>query len=545
MWVVIIAAIIITFVYWGASPNRYDAGSGDSANFGSINGDRISREDFLNARREVYLRFFFSYADWPGPDAKRMGFDVDRETYFRLLLIQKQEQLGIYASTETVAKVAANILRSFNRGNPVPLEAFVKQVLAPQGLNGEDFERFVRHDLGIQQLMSSAGLGGRLVTPQEARWLYEREHSELATEVVFFAGSNHLAGITATPEAVAQFYTNQMATYRLPDRIQVKYVEFAATNYLAEAKAKFAAMTNLNEIVDVTSRQLGTNFFRDAKSPDEVKEQTREWMQKTNALSKAYATANDFARRLFDMEPMVADNLAKLAKDQGLAVRVSAPFERDYGPDDLNVRTDFAKRAFAMTTDEPFAGPLIGEEAIYVISMDKKLPSEIPPLERIREKVTADYLLSQAIKAAAQTGQTFATALTNGLATGKKFSAICNDNRVRPLAAPPVSLSTRALPAIEEHISLNEFKRAAFSTSPGQTSGFVPTKDGGFVVFVREKLPLELAKLNADMPTYLNSVRQARQNEAFNDWFRKEAEKGLRDTPVFQQPAQMSGAPKS
>jgi hypothetical protein len=41
-------------------------------------------------------------------------------------------------------------------------------------------------------------------------------------------------------------------------------------------------------------------------------------------------------------------------------------------------------------------------------------------------------------------------------------------------------------------------------------------------------------------------VRQSRQNEAFNEWFRKEAEKGLRDTPLNkpQTPPAMSATPK-
>ena len=36
------------------------------------------------------------------------------------------------------------------------------------------------------------------------------------------------------------------------------------------------------------------------------------------------------------------------------------------------------------------------------------------------------------------------------------------------------------------------------------------------------------------------STRQARRSEAFNDWFRKQAEQGLRDTPLAraQQQAQ-------
>ena len=32
----------------------------------------------------------------------------------------------------------------------------------------------------------------------------------------------------------------------------------------------------------------------------------------------------------------------------------------------------------------------------------------------------------------------------------------------------------------------------------------------------------------ATLPSFANYVRQNRQNEAFNDWFRKEAERGLR-----------------
>ena len=52
--------------------------------------------------------------------------------------------------------------------------------------------------------------------------------------------------------------------------------------------------------------------------------------------------------------------------------------------------------------------------------------------------------------------------------------------------------------------------------------------------------------MNASLPAFANAVRQSRQNEAFNDWFRKEAEKGLRDTPLARQqaPPDMSPTPK-
>jgi len=71
------------------------------------------------------------------------------------------------------------------------------------------------------------------------------------------------------------------------------------------------------------------------------------------------------------------------------------------------------------------------------------------------------------------------------------------------------------------------------------------TPNGGVIVHVKSKLPLDESKIAASMPAFLNAVRQNRQNEAFNDWFRREAEKGLRDTPLARQqvPPAMNQAP--
>jgi hypothetical protein len=73
------------------------------------------------------------------------------------------------------------------------------------------------------------------------------------------------------------------------------------------------------------------------------------------------------------------------------------------------------------------------------------------------------------------------------------------------------------------------------------------TADGGVIVYVKSRLPLDEAKMNASLPAFANYVRQSRQNEAFNEWFRKEAEKGLRDTPLNQQrtPPALSSIPKA
>jgi hypothetical protein len=97
---------------------------------------------------------------------------------------------------------------------------------------------------------------------------------------------------------------------------------------------------------------------------------------------------------------------------------------------------------------------------------------------------------------------------------------------------------------VEAHVPLSQFKQTAFMTAPGQLSQLQPSSDGAYAVFVQSKLPLNQSALATNLSAFERSVRQTRRAEAFNDWFRREAEKGLRDVPFFQQQAQMSGMPK-
>ena len=547
LWAIIITITIISFVvFFNPSSKLSSRDRGEREGYyGSIAGEPIKLEDLRMAQNEAAFRYFFNYGDWPDQNAKRMGFDLERDTYFRLLLYHKLKQFDIHVADETVAKVAALYLSGMNRGRPVAMDVFDERILRPRGLTLTDFERFIRHDLGIQQLITAAGLSGKLVTPQEARLLYEREHEEIATDAVFFSATNFLTSITTSPEAVSEYFTNQMARYRLPERVQVSYVAFEYSNFLAQAETELSK-TNFNELIEANFAELGTNYYKEAKTPEEVKAKIRADLILKTAEPLARRQAYEFVKEASGMTNASAAAFDKLAQEKKLTVKVTEPFDVEEGPKDIVVGADFVKEAFKRSAEEPLAGPFMGRDAAYAIAFNKRLPSEIPPLEKIRDQVTADYKHDQAVQAARKAGADFEGALTNGVAAGKKFSEICKDAGVKPEALPPISLSTRALPQVEEHVSLNQFKQAAWTAAkPGQASPFIATAEGGFVVFVRERLPLQLAKITAELPEFLQRVRLNRQNEAYSDWFRKEAERGLRDTPLGrpQQP-QLPGTAK-
>jgi len=542
LWWIIIFCIIITFVYWGSQPSQ-TGGGGGGGSLGRLNGETITPKKYDDTKREIYLAYFFSSGSWPGQGRTVAGFDVERETYFRLLLIQKQAEMGVFVSEEAVAKVAGERLRSLNRGNPVAPDVFAKQILGPQGLTMADFARYLRHELGVQQMASVLGLAGELVTPQEVRAFYTRENQEIQAQAAFFSATNYLDSVKPTAEQIAQFYTNQMARYRLPERVQVNYVKFPLSNHLAEAVQKLNENTNLNEEIEAFYQQRGgTNFYTDAKSPEEAKQRILKEAQENQALEMARKKAVEFASELFNQTPVSPDNLVTLAKSKGLTPLVTPPFSNDEPPADLDVRADFAKAAFALTAEEPFSQTLAGNDGIYLVSLGKRLPSEIPALDTIRDRVTQDFRFNEAVTLARKAAMDFGTTATN-ITSGPAFVAACAVAKVKPVTLPPFSLSTRKLEQAENHVSLSQFKQVAFSTPPGQMSQLQGSFDGAYAVFVQGKLPLDESKLAANLPAFERSVRQTRRAEAFNDWFRHQADKAFREVPYFQKQAQASRPP--
>jgi hypothetical protein len=472
LWAIIITLTIISFVYFFSPATKIDSSRGGGAyNFGSINGERISQEQYYNARREVMLFYLFKTGNWlDEQEARKAQLDVERETYFRLLLIQKQEQLGIRVGSDQLADVARTLLQPFQKSGITSPTMFVQKVLEPRGLQVDDFERFLRHELGIQQLAATIGLSGKLVTPQEAQALYVREHQELSTEAVFFSASNHLSEPKVSPEALSQFYSNSLATYRIPERLQVSYVKFELTNYLNEAAQEMAKMSNLDTIIEANYQRRGTNYYQ-GKSPEEAKKQIREELNKDLEAKAARKAASEFASRLFDIDPQRPENLDTLAKKEGLVARISLPFDQREGPKDIDAGPDFVAKAFALNpTNEPFAPPLLGEDAVYVVAFNRLIPSSVPTLDQIHDRVAADYRYSEATTLARRAAENFHRTLTNGMAQGKSFSAICAEAKLNPMQLPPFSISTRTLPELERRIDLGYLKQIGFSTPVGKVS---------------------------------------------------------------------------
>ena len=115
------------------------------------------------------------------------------------------------------------------------------------------------------------------------------------------------------------------------------------------------------------------------------------------------------------------------------------------------------------------------------------------------------------------------------------FASVCAAAGLQPETLPPFSLSTRELPELGDRAELNQLKQAAFTTPVGQASDFEATEDGGFIVYVQSQLPIDQAAMNADLPQFTAALRRSARTKRFNQWVNIEANRQLRNTPVFRQ----------
>lgn len=549
LWWLVAGLTIISFVIFMGQGGARNGGAARGS-LGTIYGQPVTSDDLDRAKREYFIDYWLRNQQFPDRDQRVTPADMDREIYERLLLTRKAKQLGIHVSQESQVAAANNLLAMPPLGSrehgPAPMNLFVEKILQPENLTAVDFQHFIEDDLTIQQLIESFGMSGALVTPHEAGQIYDREHQEVSAQAVFFSGSNFLSQVTATPAAVASFYTNYMAYYRLPDRVQVNYVAFDISNFLAAAEQK-VGKTNIAAQAEAEFAQNGMQAVPSATTPEEAKAKIRELILRHYATQLAAEPAKEFVKELFAMEPASGANLVTLAKNKGLVVRTTAPFSEEQGPEELPGAAQLiTKAAFGLTPSEPFPErPIAGADAVYVIGLAQQLPSEIPSFSEIRDRVTRDFKYHEAAIKARTAGTNFFINATLQMAAGKTFAQTALAAGQTPFALKPFSLSSPDVPEAEGHADVREIKNAAFSTQPGHVSPFTPTSEGGFVLYVQSLVPVNETEKTSELPRFLAQLRRGRENEAFELWLQSEANRELRNTPVFSERQGGNPSPRS
>ena len=282
LWIIVVAGVIISFTAF-FSPNQpalrslIDSGAGGP----SIDGRVITADLKVKADRLTRLQESLS---------GRTSSNDDRAAYQTLLFLEKIRSAKIDVSDQDVAKWIRDNLTDPSTGQ-FNYQNFLQSMVVARGFTELEFTEFVRYEIGRRHLLDVVGAAGKLVTPREVEDEVRTAHEETLASVVVFPMTNYLAGVQVAEASLPQYYTNQIARYMIPARVAAAYVQFPASNHLAEADAELAKVTDFNVQLESQYQKQGADSFRDEQNNVLTKEaaigKLKEDQRKAVALSLA------------------------------------------------------------------------------------------------------------------------------------------------------------------------------------------------------------------------------------------------------------------
>jgi hypothetical protein len=547
LWAIIIGATIVSFVYYLAPSNRNGMSRGDSGTYylGSIFGNPITVQQMRDAKQEARLLLRRNTGQWPDGTREKELEQIARQ---ELLLNAELDEFHIVATPEAAARYTKRLI-GIDPDTAVPANKIVEtlnQLVQDGGISMEDFDRFVRHQVGQEYLVALVGMSGKLITPKEAEVFYRRENEPIQSELVSFPASAYYSKTKPTAAEIEDYYTKRQADYRIPDRIQVNYIEFPLTNYAAEAMKQLG--TNLNEAIDQEYVSKGAAAFKDEKGTQLSEAEAKDRMKKAflrygemgQARKDAYTFLNALAKGHDEQHPYAVEDLGKLAKEKNLVVKTSEPFDPQTPSAELPVSDKNLRILFSLRDDDPedkdksmlyASSPLEGTNGYYVVGLARRIPSQVQPLSAVRDKVIADYMQGMALEKAKDAGKRFESELQAGMSQGKTFDTMCAAQFVHPTKLTPFTMMTQSIPELTNKVEFTQLQEMAGKMQPGQATPFMPTPDGGILFYVKARLPADDALVKQNLPAYIDRMREQLQVAAFQEWFGKEYHDHFRAPP--------------
>lgn len=224
-WVVkvIFAAIILTFVFWGANSMTSDS----AEVLAKVNGESIYRNDLMQELRVEIQNIQFTNPGMGQLDDEQvnmLAYQILSRMVSRTLMEQEAKKLGITVSdAELSAMVTA--MPDFRDATGRFSHDIYKDRLSNMGLKVAKFEEMLSGDIMLNKLQSYITSSIK-VEPAEARRIFDFELQKRTVEYVAFPAADYLSKVNPEEAAVISYYSENKDRYAVPAMAKLEYLVF-------------------------------------------------------------------------------------------------------------------------------------------------------------------------------------------------------------------------------------------------------------------------------------------------------------------------------
>lgn len=450
-WVVIVA-FVITIFYWGAGTYR----ARRREVLASVNGEEISLEEFYTSWQQAAENYRQIYGKQFSPEMVRdLSRPVLESLIQKKILLQEARRRNIQVHDEEIRKKIESY-PVFQREGKFDRNLYL-DVLSYYRFLPTQFEQTVQQNFILERLENlirdSVKISDREIWDE-----YVRENEEIRVSYIYFLISRFRETVKVSEEEISNYYKNNQEEFRIPERVRARHILISS-------------------------------------GPDDTPEARTKARQKAEDVLAQLKKGVDFA----DLARKYSDDPASRAKGGDLGY-----FSRQ------DMELAFVEAAFALKEPGEISEVVETSFGYHIIQLLEKKPTEIPPLENVREQIFNRLLNEQARLAT----QTRATEIWQQIKTGRSFEKAALDN-----GGLIDSGYFKYATALKNLGFARGFKDTAFALKIGEIGPVVEVSDGFCLIRLEDRHPVDEKKFQQERGRLKEVLRQQREYFLYQEWY--------------------------
>jgi len=395
---------------------------------------------------------------------------------WNLMVLQHEAaRLGVEPGTQAVVDKIKTlpVFQTDGQFDPVKYSTFLQEQLAPRGFTERQLESVIRDSLRLEGIKALVGSPAVILPGEVASAMSRLRPFDL--EVLRWNAASVAKDVEVTDEELQQAFNGQAKDLTVPEKRSVRYVLFALT-------------------------------------PEEQKLEDK---QRVAALQKVATATGEFARSLTDG----GGDMAAAAGKAGLTAGTTPLFAADgssggaLADGDGQIVPAAAKVAFRLPPGSAYEIVQVGDEGYAVIEVVAVEASRPMTFEEARADLRADLIARKRDNMVREAATAALDKVRVALAGGKPFA-----EAVKQAGLKAEKVSGLSLFDPEMDPAKRQLVAAAMELPDGTVSGFTPSPDGGFAVYVAGRGELAGEAETKQRPTIEAGLLEGKQMLLFAQW---------------------------
>jgi peptidyl-prolyl cis-trans isomerase D len=381
---VLLGLIIVVFVLYFGSSRWRDPAEG----LVTVGDQHITFNDY----RKEYQNLLDMYR-------QRLGANLTEEVVKSLNLKQqaldnlvnqavlriKADEMGIRVSDDEVRAIIA-MQPAFQRDGVFDPKRY-DQLLRYQRMSPEEFESLQKKAIMTAKVQDIFREGVK-VSEKELSDLYRLQSERVNVELFKLPARACRGKVSATREELEKYYADRRDEFRIPARVQVKVLTFAAEDFMRQVDVSDA---EIRSAYDANKSRLPQ--VKGAPVPfDSVKGRIAEEIRLIKAMNLAAGEAKKAHDTIYQEE-----NFEAYAAKHGLRIQERGFFSAKDMPAELKQIRDAETQIFSIRVGD-ITSVLSSPRAHYVIKVTAKKEATTPPFEEVKKDVEERWASAESLK---------------------------------------------------------------------------------------------------------------------------------------------------